>query len=113
MIKNPNDGITNFDNFLSSFLMVFQIITLEGWTPIMIAIVKTTWFMMPIFFIAIIMIGAFFLINLTLAIITVKYKEAKTNDFIVEEKIEEQDPFDKYKSLDIYKSSQVNYYGYN
>ena len=23
MISNPNDGVTNFDNFLSSFLMVF------------------------------------------------------------------------------------------
>ena len=47
----------------------------------MIAVVKTTFSIMPLFFVAIIMIGAFFLINLTLAIITVKYKEAKSNDF--------------------------------
>ena len=71
----------------------------------MVAIVKTTYSIMPLFFIAIIIIGSFFLINLTLAIITVKYKEAKSNDFIVEKSVEEHDPFDKYKCLDIYKSN--------
>ena len=71
----------------------------------MIAVVKTTFAIMPLFFVANIMIGAFFLINLTLAIITVKYKEAKSNDFVVDEKIDEPDPFDKFKSMEIYKSN--------
>lgn len=33
--SNPDFGVTNFDNFGSAFLMVFQITTLEGWFPIL------------------------------------------------------------------------------
>jgi len=42
----------------------------------MIAIVKLNNPFMPVFFVVMIMIGAFFLINLTLAIIKVKFSEA-------------------------------------
>jgi len=35
MISNPDDGITNFDIFGYSILMVFQTVTLEGWTSTM------------------------------------------------------------------------------
>ena len=31
----PNDGITNFDNFLLAMLTVFQCITMEGWTDVL------------------------------------------------------------------------------
>ena len=34
-LVNPNWGITSFDNFVDSAIMVWQIITLEGWTAIM------------------------------------------------------------------------------
>ncbi len=42
-LKNPDNGITNFDTFLSSFIQIFIVlfcynnkcITLEGWSPIM------------------------------------------------------------------------------
>lgn len=41
MIDNPNSGVTNFDNFASAYLQVFQIITLEGWSDIMYAVMDT------------------------------------------------------------------------
>ena len=31
---NPNFGVTNFDNILYSLLIVFQSVTLEGWSDI-------------------------------------------------------------------------------
>ncbi len=31
----PNNGITNFDNFLFAMLTVFQCITMEGWTDVL------------------------------------------------------------------------------
>ena len=30
--ENPNNGATNFDNFMYSLLVVFQSVTLEGWS---------------------------------------------------------------------------------
>lgn len=34
-MENPNYGVSNFDNILYSFLQVFLVTTLEGWTEIM------------------------------------------------------------------------------
>lgn len=33
--QGPNNGITNFDNFLFAMLTVFQCITMEGWTDVL------------------------------------------------------------------------------
>ena len=35
-LENPNYGVTNFDNIFYSMLIVFQVVTLEGWADIMI-----------------------------------------------------------------------------
>jgi len=34
--ENPNFGVTNFDNLMYSLLVVFQCVTLEGWSDIMV-----------------------------------------------------------------------------
>jgi len=60
---NPNYGTTNFDNCLYGLLCIFQSVTLEGWTQIMIMLQKTTAGIALIFFLPIIFIGAFFLLN--------------------------------------------------
>ena len=70
---NPNFDVTNFDNIFWALLNVFQCITLEGWSDIMVMYQKafTPWtffFFMPMVF-----IGAFFLLNLTLAVIQSSY----------------------------------------
>ncbi|CAE1323312.1 CACNA1D [Acanthosepion pharaonis] len=63
----PNDGITNFDNFGLAMLTVFQCITMEGWTGVLYNIndaVGNSW---PwIYFISLIIIGSFFVLNLVL-----------------------------------------------
>ena len=76
-VENPNLGVTSFDNFLVAFLTIFQAITLEGWVDIMYfgmdSISIWTW----IFYVFLILIGAFILINLTLAIILSKFNEGR------------------------------------
>ena len=83
MMSNPNWGVTNFDNLGSSFLMVFQITTLEGWFPIMemlagsfSTVIKV---IIYIYFVMLIFIGNFFILNLTLAVIIVKFNESQGN----------------------------------
>ena len=78
IIANPNFGIINFDNIFYSFLMVFQCITLEGWTQIMFYYVRTFSIYMVFFFIPLVWIGAYFLVNLTLAVINTTFNQKRT-----------------------------------
>ena len=34
--ENPNNGVTNFDTIFYALLLVFQSVTLEGWSDIMV-----------------------------------------------------------------------------
>jgi hypothetical protein len=76
-LKNPNMDITSFDNFKDSAIMVWQVITLEGWTLVMYKIEQTSNSFTNVYFIIIVLIGAFFLVNLTLAVITIFFIESQ------------------------------------
>ena len=75
--QNPDFGFTSFDNIFSAFLQVYVITTLEGWTQVMTYVQRTFGYVLCIYFIMIVFIGAFFLINLTLAVITIKFNESQ------------------------------------
>lgn len=77
--QNPDFGVSNFDNFLSSFLMVYVVTTLEGWTAIMGYVQRSFHYSLAVYFLMIVFICAFFLINLTLAVITIKFNESQDN----------------------------------
>ena len=67
---NPNMGVTAFDNIFLSFLSVFTAITLEGWTDVMYMgrEVSEIKYVNDLYFVLMIAIGAFFLINLIVAV---------------------------------------------
>lgn len=69
MNANPNFGVTNYDNIFWAFMMTFQNITLEGWSETQKYYEMTSGLIMIIFFTLNVFIGAFFLLNLTLAVI--------------------------------------------
>ena len=73
-IKELNYGITNFDNFFYAFLTIFQCITMEGWTEIMNIYTDAymNWFV-KLYFISSVVICSFFLLNLTIAVMLMKY----------------------------------------
>lgn len=73
---NPNYGVTNFDSIQYSLLSVFQCITLEGWSDIQTMMQRTFADLIVILFIVMILTGAFFLLNLLLAVINSKFTEA-------------------------------------
>lgn len=73
--ENPNYGTTNFDSIFFSLLTIFQCVTLEGWSYIMMQMQQSFASYSIIFFIPLVFIGAFFLLNLTLAVIKSKFSE--------------------------------------
>lgn len=74
---NPDFGTTSFDNIFSSFLMVYVVTTLEGWTNIMSQVQMSFTYYALVYFLVVVFICAFFLINLTLAVITIKFNESQ------------------------------------
>jgi len=79
MIANPLYGITNFDNLPSSLLMVFQIVSTEGWSSTMYDVQKTFSPYAAVYFLAVIVMCTFFLLNLTLAIIKAEFTSKSTD----------------------------------
>ena len=67
--ENPSYGFMNLDNVYFAFLAVFTSVTLEGWSDIMVALQKTFNFLSFLYFIPLVFVGAWFLLNLTLAVI--------------------------------------------
>lgn len=66
-----NWGYTNFDDIGSAFFTIFQSITQEGWTLIMyMAMDSSQPVIAAMFFIVLIIFASFFVMNLTLAVIT-------------------------------------------
>lgn len=82
---NPSYGVMHFDNLIVSFLMVFMVTTLESWTLIMNMVAQAFTIMSVFYFIILVFIGAFFLLNLTLAVITVKFNESQESSMKEEE----------------------------
>lgn len=72
---NPDFGITRFDAFSSSLLQIYRIVSLDDWTSIMYPVQKTFSNFASIFFISVVLIGSYILMNITLAIIKVKFSE--------------------------------------
>jgi hypothetical protein len=63
-------GIPNFDNLGSALYSIFQIVTLEGWNKLMYNHYNATSpYFLSIYFSLVVIIGAFFVINLMLAAI--------------------------------------------
>ncbi|CAD8079150.1 unnamed protein product [Paramecium primaurelia] len=96
-IANPQNNLINFDTFGYAFLQVFIITTLEGWTQIQTAVMLTFSEFVVLYFIIVVLVGAFFLVNLTLAIIKLNFKPEKIQEELeqIKEEIEEYD----YKQL--------------
>lgn len=88
-IMNPNYDVTNFDNIFWALLAIFQCVTLEGWSDMMVLYQKVYTYYVFLFFVPLVFIGAFFLLNLTLAVINTSFNAAQ--DRIKQSKKEKED----------------------
>jgi len=76
-MENPNFSVTSFDNILVSFITMFQVVTLEGWTDVMYMIndIGTKW--NQLYFVALVLFGSFFLVNLITAVVFLRFDQLK------------------------------------
>ncbi|GLC45300.1 Caveolin-2 [Pleodorina starrii] len=70
---NPYGGLVSYDNMLWSWLTIFQHITLSGWTDVMYMVMDAVNYWVWIFYVGLIIFGAFFMINLALAVLSVNF----------------------------------------
>uniref|UniRef100_A0A8C3J2X0 Voltage-dependent T-type calcium channel subunit alpha-1G n=1 Tax=Chrysemys picta bellii TaxID=8478 RepID=A0A8C3J2X0_CHRPI len=77
---NPFKGAINFDNIGYAWIAIFQVITLEGWVDIMYFVMDAHSFYNFIYFILLIIVGSFFMINLCLVVIATQFSETKQRE---------------------------------
>ncbi|XP_041640069.1 voltage-dependent T-type calcium channel subunit alpha-1I-like [Cheilinus undulatus] len=79
-LTNPHKGAINFDNIAYAWIVIFQVITLEGWVEIMYYVMDAHSFYNFIYFILLIIVGSFFMINLCLVVIATQFSETKQRE---------------------------------
>ena len=91
--RNPDSGAINFDNTLLGFVTIFVMVTLEGWTNVFTYVSKTfkdKIYMNPIiiffYFHLFVFLGAFYLINLFLAVTNSEFEHIETERKLLSEK---------------------------
>ncbi|XP_073757951.1 sodium channel protein type 11 subunit alpha isoform X3 [Callorhinus ursinus] len=77
--RNPDYNYTNFDNFGWSFLAMFRLMTQDSWEKLYQQTLRTSGLYSVFFFVVVIFLGSFYLMNLTLAVVTMAYEEQNRN----------------------------------
>ena len=67
--RNPYYGKVSFDHIGASFLTLFTVVTMEGWSDVMYLTVRTASMLSSLVFLVAIAFGSFFIVNLSLVII--------------------------------------------
>ncbi|XP_044025289.1 calcium channel, voltage-dependent, L type, alpha 1D subunit, a isoform X9 [Siniperca chuatsi] len=76
--QGPNNGITNFDNFLFAMLTVFQCITMEGWTDVLYWMNDAMGLELPwVYFVSLVIFGSFFVLNLVLGVLSGEFSKER------------------------------------
>ncbi|XP_053393144.1 voltage-dependent T-type calcium channel subunit alpha-1G-like isoform X2 [Mercenaria mercenaria] len=78
--KNPFQGAISFDNIGLAWVAIFQVISLESWVNIMYYVQDAHSFWDWSYFVALIVIGSFFMINLCLVVIATQFSETKKRE---------------------------------
>eukprot|EP00752_Nemacystus_decipiens_P001936 g1865.t1 len=74
-------GYTTFDNIFKAFLTIFQSITLEGWSDILYQAKDCSLpVLADLFFIILVLWGAFFTLNLLLAVLEANFSQGKDSE---------------------------------
>lgn len=80
-VVDRNWGFTGFDHFGQALLTIFQSITMEGWTDVMYTQMDATGDAFAvIYFVSLVVLGSFFLLNLTLAVIWDNFSAHQADD---------------------------------
>ncbi|KAF7489225.1 Voltage-dependent T-type calcium channel subunit alpha-1G [Sarcoptes scabiei] len=77
---NPFQDAVSFDNVGMAWIAIFLVISLEGWSDIMYYVQDAHSFWSWIYFVLLIVIGSFFMINLCLVVIATQFSETKKRE---------------------------------
>lgn len=80
-ISNPYENVINFDNLFSAYLMTLLTVTLDNWTTIMYLVLRAYSNYAWIYHVTLAIFGNYFLLNLLLAVIKVKFGESHQSLF--------------------------------
>uniref|UniRef100_A0A672HI11 Sodium channel protein n=1 Tax=Salarias fasciatus TaxID=181472 RepID=A0A672HI11_SALFA len=73
--RNPNYGYTSYDSFGWAFLALFRLMTQDFWENLFQLTLRAAGKAYMIFFVVVIFLGSFYLINLILAVVAMAYAE--------------------------------------
>uniref|UniRef100_A0A8C1TQY7 Sodium channel protein n=1 Tax=Cyprinus carpio TaxID=7962 RepID=A0A8C1TQY7_CYPCA len=73
--RNPNYGYTSFDTFGWAFLALFRLMTQDYWENLYHQTLRSAGKTYMIFFVLVIFLGSFYLVNLILAVVAMAYEE--------------------------------------
>lgn len=89
--NNPNYGYTNYDSFGWAFLALFRLMTQDFWENLFMLTLRAAGKTYMIFFVVIIFLGSFYLINLILAVVAMAY--AEQNEATIAEAKEKEEEY--------------------
>ncbi|XP_044074408.1 sodium channel protein type 4 subunit alpha B-like isoform X1 [Siniperca chuatsi] len=73
--RNPNYGYTSFDTFGWAFLALFRLMTQDYWEKLFQQTLRSAGKTYMVFFVLVIFLGSFYLVNLILAVVAMAYEE--------------------------------------
>uniref|UniRef100_G3TXA7 Sodium channel protein n=1 Tax=Loxodonta africana TaxID=9785 RepID=G3TXA7_LOXAF len=100
--RNPNYGYTSYDTFSWAFLALFRLMTQDYWENLFQLTLRAAGKTYMIFFVVIIFLGSFYLINLILAVVAMAY--AEQNEATLAEAREKEEEFQQM--LEKFKKQQ-------
>uniref|UniRef100_A0A673XXH3 Sodium channel protein n=1 Tax=Salmo trutta TaxID=8032 RepID=A0A673XXH3_SALTR len=89
--RNPDYGYTSFDTFSWAFLSLFRLMTQDYWENLYQQTLRAAGKPYMIFFVLVIFLGSFYLINLILAVVAMAYDEQ--NQATIEEAQKKEEEF--------------------
>ncbi|XP_061128602.1 sodium channel protein type 2 subunit alpha-like [Syngnathus typhle] len=88
---NPDFGYTSFDTFSWAFLSLFRLMTQDFWENLYQQTLRAAGKPYMVFFVLVIFLGSFYLVNLILAVVAMAYDEQ--NQATIEEAQQKEDEF--------------------
>uniref|UniRef100_G3TLD9 Sodium channel protein n=1 Tax=Loxodonta africana TaxID=9785 RepID=G3TLD9_LOXAF len=73
--ENPDFNYTSFDTFAWAFLSLFRLMTQDSWERLYQQTLRASGKIYMVFFVLVIFLGSFYLVNLILAVVTMAYEE--------------------------------------
>ncbi|XP_052005088.1 LOW QUALITY PROTEIN: sodium channel, voltage-gated, type I-like, alpha [Xyrauchen texanus] len=89
--SNPDYGYTSFDSFGWAFLSLFRLMTQDYWENLYQQTLRAAGKTYMIFFVLVIFLGSFYLVNLILAVVAMAYDEQ--NQATIEEALKKEEEF--------------------